>query len=66
MRCKLWYNKIVVYDVVHRNFINPTAQSYQGLYIVLPVIDYDPSQSKINQENRIKLMLSNARYNWDD
>lgn len=27
------------------------------------VIDYDPSQSKINQENRIKLMLSNAKLN---
>lgn len=25
------------------------------------VIDYDPSQSQINQENRIKLMLSNAK-----
>ncbi|MDV4151642.1 2-hydroxyacyl-CoA dehydratase [Clostridium sp. AL.422] len=27
------------------------------------VIDYDASQSKINQENRIKLMLSNAKLN---
>lgn len=27
------------------------------------VIDYDPSQSQINQENRIKLMLSNAKLN---
>ena len=27
------------------------------------VIDYDPSQSVINQENRIKLMLSNAKLN---
>lgn len=34
---------------------NPTAN--------IVVIDYDPSQSKINQENRIKLMLSNARIN---
>lgn len=29
-------------------------------------IDYDPSATKVNQENRIKLMLSIARENLDD
>jgi predicted nucleotide-binding protein (sugar kinase/HSP70/actin superfamily) len=29
-------------------------------------IDYDPSQTKVNQENRIKLMLSIARESLDD
>ena len=28
----------------------------------LVAIDYDPSATRVNQENRIKLMLSNARY----
>ena len=26
-------------------------------------IDYDPSASKVNQENRIRLMMANARLN---
>ena len=26
-------------------------------------VDYDPSATKVNQENRLKLMLSNARLN---
>ena len=25
------------------------------------VVDYDPSSTKVNQENRIKLMLANAK-----
>ena len=29
-------------------------------------IDYDPSQTKVNQENRIKLMLAVARENLRD
>ena len=29
-------------------------------------IDYDPSATKVNQENRIKLMLAIARENLDD
>ena len=29
-------------------------------------IDYDSGASKVNQENRIKLMLSNARANLAD
>jgi predicted nucleotide-binding protein (sugar kinase/HSP70/actin superfamily) len=29
-------------------------------------IDYDPSQTKVNQENRIKLMLSIARERISD
>ena len=28
----------------------------------LVAIDYDPGATKVNQENRIKLMLSNANY----
>ena len=27
-------------------------------------IDYDPSATRVNQENRIKLMLSIAKENW--
>ena len=29
---------------------------------IVPV-DYDPSATRVNQENRIKLMLANAREN---
>ena len=37
---------------------NPTAN--------IVAIDYDPSATKVNQENRIKLMLAIARENLDD
>lgn len=47
--------------IVGRGAIRKIVDKHPNANIV--VIDYDPSQSKINQENRIKLMLSNARLN---
>ena len=32
-------------------------------YSNIVAVDYDPSATPINQENRLKLMLSNARLN---
>ena len=32
-------------------------------YSNIVAVDYDPSATKVNQENRLKLMLSNARLN---
>jgi len=34
-------------------------EAYPGANIV--AIDYDPGATKVNQENRIKLMLANAK-----
>lgn len=45
--------------IVGRGAIRKILDKNHNANIV--VIDYDPSQSKINQENRIKLMLSNAK-----
>ena len=39
--------------------IRPLKDDYPDSNIV--AIDYDPSATAINQENRIKLMLANAR-----
>ncbi len=50
------------------------AKSYRGKrygekaknkypYSNIVAVDYDPSATKVNQENRLKLMLSNARLN---
>ena len=47
--------------IVGRGAIRKIMENHPNANIV--VIDYDPSQSKINQENRIKLMLSNANLN---
>ncbi|WP_294186253.1 2-hydroxyacyl-CoA dehydratase [uncultured Clostridium sp.] len=47
--------------IVGRGAIRKSVDKNPEANIV--VIDYDPSQSKINQENRIKLMLSNAKLN---
>ena len=47
--------------IVGRGAIRKIVDKNPNANIV--VIDYDPSQSKINQENRIKLMLSNAKLN---
>lgn len=47
--------------IVGRGAIRKIMDNHPNANIV--VIDYDPSQSKINQENRIKLMLSNANLN---
>lgn len=32
----------------------------------LVAIDYDPSASRVNQENRIRLMLANARLSEEE
>ena len=45
--------------IVGRGAIRKIVDKHPEANIV--AIDYDPSQSKINQENRIKLMLSNAK-----
>ncbi|WP_411167669.1 2-hydroxyglutaryl-CoA dehydratase [Clostridium sp. MB05] len=47
--------------IVGRGAIRKILDKNHNANIV--VIDYDPSQSEINQENRIKLMLSNAKLN---
>ena len=47
--------------IVGRGAIRKIMDKHPNANIV--AIDYDPSQSKINQENRIKLMLSNANLN---
>lgn len=47
--------------IVGRGAIRKILEKNPNANIV--VIDYDPSQSQINQENRIKLMLSNAKLN---
>lgn len=47
--------------IVGRGAIRKIMDNHTNANIV--VIDYDPSQSKVNQENRIKLMLSNANLN---
>ena len=44
--------------------IRPIKERYPQSNIV--PIDYDPSATKVNQENRIKLMLSIARENLEN
>ena len=39
--------------------MEPLKEKNPGVNIV--AVDYDPGATKINQENRIKLMLANAR-----
>ena len=45
--------------IVGKGMIRKLKDDYPYSNIV--AIDYDPSATKINQENRIKLMLANAR-----
>ena len=45
--------------IVGKGMIRKIKENYPGSNIV--AIDYDPGATKINQENRIKLMLANAR-----
>lgn len=45
--------------IVGRGMVRKIIGNYKNANIV--AIDYDPSGSKVNQENRIKLMLSNAK-----
>lgn len=45
--------------IVGKGMMRPLKERYPDSNIV--AIDYDAGATKINQENRIKLMLSNAR-----
>ena len=45
--------------IVGKGMMKPIKEKNPGVNIV--AVDYDPSATKINQENRIKLMLSCAR-----
>ena len=45
--------------IVGKGMIRKLKDDYPWSNIV--AIDYDPGATKINQENRIKLMLANAR-----
>ena len=45
--------------IVGKGMIRKVKENYTEANIV--AIDYDPSATRINQENRIKLMLANAR-----
>ena len=47
--------------IVGRGMVRKIMGEYKNANIV--AIDYDPSGTKVNQENRIKLMLSNAKMN---
>lgn len=45
--------------IVGKGMVRKIMNDYQNANIVS--IDYDPSSTQVNQENRIKLMLSNAK-----
>ncbi len=45
--------------VMGKGMMKPLKEKNPGVNIV--AVDYDPGATKINQENRIKLMLANAR-----
>ena len=47
--------------IVGKGMIRKLRERYEGANIV--AIDYDPGATRVNQENRIKLMLSVAREN---
>ena len=47
--------------IVGKGMMKPIKERNPDVNIV--AIDYDASSSKVNQENRLKLMLSNARAN---
>ena len=47
--------------IVGKGMIRKIRENNPGANIV--AIDYDPGATKINQENRIKLMLATARQN---
>ena len=49
--------------IVGKGMIRPLKVAYPESNIV--AIDYDPSASRVNQENRLKLMLSVARENLE-
>lgn len=45
--------------IMGKGMMKPIKENHPGVNIV--AIDYDPGATKINQENRIKLMLANAQ-----
>jgi predicted nucleotide-binding protein (sugar kinase/HSP70/actin superfamily) len=45
--------------IVGKGMMKPIKEHHPGVNIV--AVDYDPGATKINQENRIKLMLANAK-----
>ena len=45
--------------IVGKGMMRPIKAHYPDANIV--AIDFDPGASRINQENRLKLMMSNAR-----
>ena len=45
--------------IVGKGMMRPIKARYPDANIV--AIDFDPGASRINQENRLKLMMSNAR-----
>ena len=49
--------------IVGKGMMKPIKERNPDVNIV--AIDYDASASKVNQENRLKLMLSNARANLE-
>ena len=49
--------------IVGKGMMKPIKERNPDVNIV--AIDYDASSSKVNQENRLKLMLSNARANLE-
>ena len=52
---------LIVTSYNGKGMIRTLKQMYEHENIV--AIDYDPSATKVNQENRIKLMLATAREN---
>lgn len=49
--------------IVGKGMMKPIKERHPGVNIV--AIDYDPGATRINQENRIKLMLANAGYSFE-
>ena len=49
--------------VCGKGMMKPIKERYPDINIV--AIDYDPGASRVNQENRLKLMLANARENLE-
>ncbi len=45
--------------IMGKGMMKPIKERHEGVSIV--AIDYDPGATRINQENRIKLMLANAK-----
>ena len=49
--------------IMGKGMMKPIKERHENVCIV--AIDYDPGATRINQENRIKLMLANAKANAD-